>query len=366
MAMTKPIGLAVVAYDATTANTVNFTTSGGNQVVKNRIVVKNNVTNVTVFDNTVVSFKFEHIIPANTLANNTYYNYSIQTFDVSDNASELSAPIQFYCYTAPTLLITNMPIGNEIEASSYTFQATYNQIEGELLNTCSFTLYDKDGLVISSSGNMYNSATPPLNFSYTFNGFENNGTYKVSVDAVSVNGTVSTTGLITFTTTYFYPNLFSLLDLSNNCSKGYIEIINNMVVIDGITNPTPPTYISGTKIDLRADDSWVKWIDGFNIAGDFTLGLWFNDANDISRLCTLWNSADSTLTPNRIEINYTQGYDYGSSTLQKFVELSCYNNFTLPYYAYSNYIDAPLDSDNLFLWIRKIDGIFTVKLENLS
>ena len=51
MSLTKPIGQVVNAFDATTNHTFYFTSSGGNQVVYNRIIIRNNTTNVIVYNN---------------------------------------------------------------------------------------------------------------------------------------------------------------------------------------------------------------------------------------------------------------------------------------------------------------------------
>ena len=67
MSMTRPIGSTINAFDATTNHTFYFTSSGGNQVVYNRIIIRNNTTNVIVYNNLVESYKFEHIVPRGTL-----------------------------------------------------------------------------------------------------------------------------------------------------------------------------------------------------------------------------------------------------------------------------------------------------------
>ena len=70
----------------------------------------------------------------------------------------------------------------------------------------------------------------PISFQHTFNGFENNGNYKVEVISTSVNGIVTSSGKYSFVTRYFYPQIFSLLDLQNICHKGYVKIESNVIV----------------------------------------------------------------------------------------------------------------------------------------
>ena len=69
MALTTPILYSVSAFDATQAQVFNFNILGGNQVVANTLTIKNNATLATVYSETQTTFKFEHILPANTLTN---------------------------------------------------------------------------------------------------------------------------------------------------------------------------------------------------------------------------------------------------------------------------------------------------------
>jgi hypothetical protein len=151
MAMTKPIALSQNAFDATTSATFQFTSSGGNQVTKNKITIRLNSDNSVVYTNTLETFKFEQTVPANTLVNGTYYNVYFNTYDKDNNISSNSNVITFYCYTQPTFLITNIPSTNIINSSNFTFQATYTQTEEELLYFYQFILYDSSRNVLSKS-----------------------------------------------------------------------------------------------------------------------------------------------------------------------------------------------------------------------
>ena len=75
MAMIKPIALSKNAFDATQDQIFYFTSTGGNQVVKNKITIRLQSDNSIVYTNTVISYKFNQTIPANTLTNGDYYNY---------------------------------------------------------------------------------------------------------------------------------------------------------------------------------------------------------------------------------------------------------------------------------------------------
>ena len=72
--------------------------------------------------------------------------------------------IPFRCIATPTMSITNMPLTNIINASSYTFNSTYSQVNGELLNYIVYTLYDLNGIELSNSGKIYSTDAPPISF----------------------------------------------------------------------------------------------------------------------------------------------------------------------------------------------------------
>ena len=275
MALTTPILYSVNAFDAQNSFIFQFASIGGNQAVANTLTIKNNATLSTVYSATQTTFKFEHILPANTLTNGTYYQATLTTKDAQGNESSPSNPIQFYCYSKPTFVISNMPTGNVVTNSSFAFNVTYNQIQGEILNAYVFNLYSASGVLISTSGTMYNTdSTLPLTLSYLFSGFEDKANYSVEVTGVTTNGTQITTGRVGFTTSYTTPDTFSFLFLTNNCKGGYITIESNIIGIDGETNPDPATYIDNKEIDVRADGNYVQWVKGYEINGNWTMRLW--------------------------------------------------------------------------------------------
>ena len=105
--LTQPIVNPIAAFDATMPQAITFLVIGGTQVVGNRIVISDNQTGNVVYNNIVNTMKLAHTIPANTLSNGGYYNVVIYTIDNSANESAPSTPVPFYCYSQPTLTITN-------------------------------------------------------------------------------------------------------------------------------------------------------------------------------------------------------------------------------------------------------------------
>lgn len=249
--------------------------------------------------------KLEHVIPANTLSNGQYYNAIIYTIDSSNDQSNPSYAVPFYCFSQPTLSITNMPTTGLIQNGTYLFEGSYSQIEGESLNSYQFTLYNTNREILSQSSLIYYESDSSL--SYSFSGMDNNVSYYIELSGQTVNNTKITTGLIFFTVRYLKPASFAICDLVNNCEDGYVQISSNIVAIDGVSEPTPPVYIDNKEVDLTREGSWVKWDTGFNIQNDFTLRAFGRNFDPYEPIITLKNNLDTDNIPNRIEMKWMIG-----------------------------------------------------------
>ncbi len=303
--LTQPIVNPIAAFDATMPQEITFLVIGGAQVIGNRIVISDNQTGNTVYDNRITSMKLAQTIPANTLTNGGYYNVVVYTIDSGSNYSQPSVPVPFYCYSQPNLTISNIPSSETIENGTYSFQGNYSQIEGEALNSYQFILYDSNKNILSQSDIIYYTADGSLN--YTFVGMSNDTSYYVELKGQTVNNTLLTSGLLYFTVRYKTPVSFAIVDLVNDCENGFIQISSNVVAIDGKSNPEPPKYIDNKEVDLRDPDSWVKWDEGFDIKDDFTMRVWGRDFNDFEPIITLSNKNDADGQPNRIEMKWMVG-----------------------------------------------------------
>ena len=355
MALTTPILYTVSAFDATQEQVFNFNVLGGNQVVANTLTIKNNATLATVYSATQNTYKFIHTLPANTLTNGTYYQATLTTKDAQGNESSPSAPIQFYCYSQPVFEISNMPSGNVVTNSSFAFTVTYNQAQGEILNAYVFNLYGASGALISTSNTMYNTDTSlPLNVSYLFSGFEDNASYSIEVTGVTANGTQITTGRIPFTTAYTKPNILSSLFLTNNCKGGYITIKSNIIDINGISNPEIPTYIDNKEIDLREAGSYVEWVEGYTVTDNWTMRLWGRDFTPNSEIFRFSNADGDIIT-----------IEYHVDETQCWFELRAkHNDWLWGYVTESAHIALPNETEQVFCWLRRIDNLYELRIEN--
>lgn len=355
MALTTPILYSIPAFDATKEQVFTFAVVGGSQIVANTLTIKDNATLTTIYSQTQTSYRFEHILPANTLTNGAYYQATLTTKDAQGNESSPSAPIQFYCYSQPTFVISNMPVGNVVTNSSFAFNVQYNQIQGEILNAYVFNLYSASGVLISTSGTLYNTdETLPLTISYLFSGFEDKASYSIEVTGVTTNGTQITTGRVNFTTSYTTPDTFSFLFLSNNCQGGYITIESNIIGIDGDTGDMEPVFIDGKELDLRKDGSYVQWVKGYTINGDWTMRLWGREFKSGKEIFRFSNVDGDIITVS-----------YATDTTQCWFEMRAWHSGdTWAYTIESQHIALPENTEQLFAWLRRVDNLYELKIEN--
>lgn len=362
MPLTRPTLLNVTAFDATQQQTFIFVVTGSTaQITANRLTIRNQKTNAIVYDEKQETFRYEHIVNANELTNNTYYNAVITVFDADDNESPASIPIQFWCYTTPIITFTNLPSGNIVTNASYTFEFTYTQNENEPLNSYTVNLYNASQTLISTSGTIYTDAgTPPYNGSYMFTGFDNNTAYYIEVVGITLEGTTVNTGLQQFNVEYKKPDVFTLLQLVNNCDGGYITITSNIVLIEGTSNPDPPTYIDNKEVDLTGDGSYVEWTDGYTISGDMLTRVWFRNPNPYSQILQFSNTNGQTIT-----LKFMLGYENVEATdMEAYIEV--YVNSALEnqanYYVFSNYVTPLADTEYYTIYLKRVNNIYQIEL----
>lgn len=361
MALTRPVLYNIPAFDATVQYIVQFNSIGGSQVTGNRLVIATNNDNQTVYDEQQTTFKFEHTLPANTLTNGTYYNATLYTIDADGNQSVASNIVQFYCYTTPTLTFTNLIPNGAVTNSTYTFNFTYAQEQNEPLNYYVVNLYDAQSLLVATSGEQYSASTDvPLNLSYTVNGFADATNYAIEVNGTTVNNTVITTGRISFSVSYTSPNIYTLLELQNNCSGGYVNLKSNVAIIDGEVVPPPPVYIDDKELDLTQEGSYVVWDEGYQVNRDFTGILVGRNFTPYSTIFAFTNVQDgSTVT-----INWLEGYENGDNTqtLMAYAQLVANQGGTVVYNIKTAMIDIPSATDVVTIWFRRVNNIYELYL----
>ena len=357
MALSQPILYTQNAFDATQSSVFTFNVIGGSQVVANTLTIQNNSTLSTVYSQTQSTYQFIHNVPANTLTNGTYYQAYLTTQDANGNVSPQSNVIQFYCYSEPTFEFADIPTNHVIPNSSFNFEVTYNQTEGETLNAYVFNLYDTNKILISTSGTQYLSQSSlPTTISYLFSGFENNTTYYIECNGVTLHNMQVSTGQIEITANYVQPTLYSIFSVQNNCNQGYITLTSNVVNISGTSYPGEPVYINNEELDLTQIGSYVVWNDGFELNNNFTLRIWGRNFSTNTQIFQCSNVNGDIIT-----------LSYKTNTTNAWFELKCIaNNWAYGYVIQSNTISIPESTEQVFVWCRRENNLYDLIIQNLG
>lgn len=358
MALTQPTLYSQVAFDATQEHIFTFNVVGGDQVVANTLTIINNATSEQVYSEREETFTLTHTLPPNSLQNGIYYAATLTTENSSGEISIVSNTIQFYCYTTPVFNFTNLTAGANLTTSSYNFEISYNQIELEALEQYSFNLYDYSSNLIATSGILYtNSTTVPFLAQYTFMGFSNNTSYYIECTGITVGGTQITTGLILFGVNYNSSS--TKLNLVNNCIGGYIYVSSTPIPIFGVSNPDPPTYIidgEDSYVSLTSNGEYVEWDNGFTTSTtDWTLSIWGKNFTNNEEITILKNVNNN----NTVTIKYVVEND------EVYLTLIAYDNTTKYFYKIiSNSIPLPNISDDILVWVRRINNLYDIVITN--
>lgn len=363
IALTQPILYSQAAFDATQSHVFTFNVIGGDQVVANRLTIKNS-SNTTVYNSTETTFTLTHTLPANTLTNGNSYTAYLNTKNSSNNFSSNSNTIQFYCYSNPTFDFTNITNGASLTTSSYNFQISYNQSQGERLQEYAFNLYDYGSNLISTSGTIYtNAASASFTAQYTFGGFSNGTSYYIECTGITTGGTQITTGLIQFGINYNSSS--TKLNLVNNCKGGYVYVSAAPVAIFGFSDPYPPVYYSTDAnpepgVNLRVDGDTIRsvwWEEGFTTSTtDWTLTLWTRWNNN-GEICIM-NNGDN----DKIIITFQRTISSNSCycTLEAIDK-----KLSTSYKIYSNtliYTTTDWYKDWVKVWVRRINNLYDIVL----
>ena len=358
MALTKPILYSISAFDATEQCVFNFDVVGGDQVVKNKLIITNQSNNTVVYEDIQTTFAFRHILPANTLSNGEYYSAVVITYNIDDEESAPSSGIQFYCFTTPTFAFNNIPSNHIINNASYNFSVRYNQSEDEMLNSYIFKLYNSERELLKSSGELYVGGTArlPILVNYLFSGMSNNTIYYIQALGETIHGITIDTGLILINIKYATPNIFSIVELNNNCEGGYITVRSNLMNIEGESNPDPPIYVDdNTAVDVTGEGDFVAWNSGYEINGDFTASLWGHDFNNNSTIISMTDGYQV------LRVRYWKDendFNYAELIVEENFGDSYYYIYSDPIFVYPN--------DQLQIWFRRIGYLYEIGLYDLT
>lgn len=211
------------------------------------------------------SYALSYTIPAGSIPNGIECKVSVQVW----NASEETATSQFEIFTTSSVpTITVPPIGT-VGNHSYLFSATYSQAESDPISTYTINLYNENRVLLGTSG-VKTDGLVEYRFDLMKNGFR----YFVEFIVTSKKGLTANSGLIEFTVVYENPSMYFELDAIPVPEKASVKLHWSVRQVIGKTT-VEPIYLESSKLDVRTGK--VFFDEGFEINGDFTLKIWFEN-----------------------------------------------------------------------------------------
>lgn len=257
----KPSLFVVPSFDSDVGITIKFSWFG-NQPVSNTIRIRNNNTNVIIYEKMLQTMKLEHIIPADSgLINGTLYNISVKVSDSNGVDSEWSDPLLFYCYSTPTFKI-NIEDGQIIQSQTYGVDITYSQPEGEQLQSYRVRVLNSNREIIYDSNTRYIIDTVKIT------NLQDNNHYYIVVTGETVNGMYLSTDEIEFFADFVKSEAYLVLELQNMYDTGGVYMKSNIISVEGESD-SDVTYIDNEIADLT--NNVVHFNKGFSISDDFSL-----------------------------------------------------------------------------------------------
>lgn len=332
----KPILYLSNTFDAHQPHEFRFIWEG-NQSFSNTVIIRDNVTDKVVYQETQTTMQLKHVLPANSLVNGKLYNARIATTDINNNISEYSSPILFYCFTYPTFKFTNISSNFIIRNATYQINMSYSQIENEPLESYVIELFDESKNLLQSSGTKYDDE-----LRHTFSSLEDNQTYYFKATGQTLNGLDIETEYILVSVNYEQPQIYSILTLENVKEDGLIKIQSNIRIVECYTNKSP-IFIDGEYIDLR--DDTLRIDNGFSLDKDYVIR------------CVGYDLKTGLIMKiGDVEVYFRK---IGSKS---YIEL--YAPFhESKYYCCSNYLDINITNEKVRFEIIKNNGLYEVTLE---
>ena len=334
----KPFIQLLNSFDANIGTTIKFSWLG-NQPVSNTIIIKDNNTNVIIYEKMLPSMRLEHTIPGNSgLINGTLYNISVKVTDSNGVDSEWSTPLLFYCYSTPIFKI-NIEPEQIIQAQTYGVDITYSQAEGELLQSYRVRVFNSSDTVIYDSNIRYILDTVKIT------NLQDNGHYYIVATGETINGMSLSTGKISFSADFIKSETYFMCEVQNMYDTGGVYIKSNIISVDGYSD-SDLTYIDNDIADLT--NNAVHFNKGFLISGNFLLlvkGYGFKENSKILQL----SGNDEIITVTYKRDQPTNSYYFELVAKYK-------NN------EYLITLDNPYHDQELSLWIRRKDGLFDMEV----
>ena len=233
----------------------------GNQTVKNRLVVKDNLTFEEVYNKEQTTMSLEHIINTediSCLKNNQSYIAQIQVYDVNGNSRNLSDPVLFTCHEKPSFSFLDIDNETTISSENLTLNLLFSQSEGDKISDVIYELYDHNQILQTISETYHNITA------YTFYGLKNRESYYVRAIGKTVFGFSIDTGFKKINV--MAKTKSSNINFMAENDNGKILFSTNLIVTDCKTENDNYSFEDG-KVNLRdnAVIYTIKDIENFSI-----------------------------------------------------------------------------------------------------
>lgn len=362
----KPIITNISAFDATVGTTIYFTWKG-TQAFQNELVIRDSETLEIVYKyktdrNMLLRHEMNLLLGSTntdvtgTLQNGKQYQATITVFDKNGIQSAASDPSTFWCFSNPTLRITNEDVLNGIiTTSSLYLSFFYSQSEGEVLNEYYVELFDETRQLVHSSQIYYGSNSEEY-LEYRIEGLLNNHSYYTNIHIKTTHGIELETGLIPFSVKYDKMGAGALIYL-RDLGNGNVSIGSNFKIIDVKANPDPPTFINNEEIDLRDPDSWVNFFDGFDIEGNYEMKIGLRAVKD--NFYVLCKDGDKEV----LKITYKYyDIDYEDDVERKYYYRADIYNDNQNVTVFTKMFDKPDDGQDIVLVLTHINGYYSLNI----
>ena len=302
--LTTPVLRRFNPFDSAQEFMFRFDYQGSNQTNKNNLVIEKVSDNTVVYNQTITTFSLQHLLPANTLVNGVNYRAKIRVGDINNNWSQFSEYVLFWAFASPVITITTIDYDNQNRVYNQTvnFETTYIHPNNEILQSYRYLLYDSNQNLMTSFSEVFADGSVPLTQEIT--GLNNGELYYLEVKTQSVNGQLSSTGLINFKPFYIVPRLSAILTPENSPEQGGVKLSASLLQLrlklyDGNGNEIDKSsvdYIDNDWIDMnRFDYGKLVTGQGFRIEqSNFTLQLWCKNIPEDEVFLTLYSTTGKT------------------------------------------------------------------------
>lgn len=321
---------------------------------------------------------YEHWMPLNSISNEKQYRAFLTTYN-DDGTSQISNTIVFWTISTPTVLGANYIAS--LSWASYNFIFNYSPGVGnkELLKSYNIKMYDENDVMVSSTGvktvsYSYEENNGKYTFSRVFTGFQNGDRFHIDVDIVTEHDFIDTySNVFSFSVNYMESGVGNdILQLNNLCDEGRVEITVNLSSLPG-TGEGDIEYIDNKEADLRTKNKKtpsVTWDKNIVIPDGYVLRVWGRDFDTYETIGGGTPNVYNIMLENEIR---QVGIFYNEDKEEDLAwfELHADNHPDLTsikdaHVVFSDAISIPEDKGQLFLWVKYVDNLFELIIENLG